>query len=668
MKKHILHIDFETRSTVDLTKAGAHVYSQDKTTNALCLGYAIDDKPVQLWVLGQAFPDLLFRGLIDDDTIFAAHNAAFEFLIWNNVCVLKYGWPPLPIEKLDCTMVRAYQMGLPGSLEMAAKAVGMPFEKDMKGHRIMLQLCRPRKIELDGTITWWNPAHSNPKLDIIAKYEALYRYCKQDIIVERELDKRLLPLSKSEKKLWILDQKINNRGVYLDEAAAKQAIVMVDIEQKRFNAAIFKMTKGEVKTCKSHIALRKWVNSKGVETESVDVSTTAELLEGKLPVKVRNVLMLRGEASKSSTSKLKAMIISKSKDNRVRGCFQFYGAASTGRWAGRRIQLHNLKRPDISQDEINFIMKKLGKVDTEEAQDYLNIFHGSVIKPISSCIRAMLTAPPGRQLIAIDFTAIEGRVLAWLAGEEKTLNVFRGHGKIYEHTASQIYGVPINKINKDQRLIGKFANLALGFQGGVKAFQKIAKQHFVDIPEKQAEEIKVMWRRSSPCTVSYWYDIERAAIAAVQNEEQRFACGPKGRHVTFMKKGSFLFCKLPSNRVIFYPYPKMRPTKTPWGEIKNALNYKGTLYGKFVTRVAYGGLITENVTQAVARDLLAEAMIRFDTAKCDIVMHVHDEIVFEVPAGKSFMKPAEKLMCELPAWAKDLPVDAKGWQGERYRK
>ena len=668
MKKNILHIDFETRSVIDLTKAGAHVYSQDKTTNALCLGYAINDEPVQLWVLGQAFPSLLGEMLKRDDVIFAAHNAAFEYLIWNHVCVPKYGWAPLPLEKLDCTMVRAYEMGLPGSLEMAAKAVGMPFEKDMKGHRIMLQLCKPRKIEPDGTIVWWNSADSTPKLDIIAKYEALYRYCKQDIIVERELDKRLLPLSEMEKKLWIIDQKINNRGVYLDEAAALTAIEMVNTEQLRFNAAMFKMTKGEVKTCKSHIALRKWVNSKGVETESVDVSTTAKLLEGDLPVKVRNILLLRGEASKSSTSKLKAMIISKSKDNRVRGCFQFYGAASTGRWAGRRIQLQNLKRPDISQDEIELIMQKLGKVDTEEAQDYLNIFHGSIIKPISSCVRAMLTAAPGNELIAVDYTAIEGRVLAWLAGEEKTLNVFRGHGKIYEHTASQIYNVPMHEINKEQRLVGKVATLALGYQGGVGAFQSMSKQYFVNVPEKQAEEIKVMWRRANPNIVSYWYDIERCAIAAVENQETKFSCGPKGRHVTFMKKGSFLFCKLPSNRVICYPYPRMRPTKTPWGEIKNALNYKGTLYGKFVNRVAYGGLITENVTQAVARDLLAEALIRFEVAKCFVVMHVHDEIVFELKKGRNFIKPAEKLMCELPVWAKDLPVKAQGWQGERYRK
>ena len=288
---------------------------------------------------------------------------------------------------------------------------------------------------------------------------------------------------------------------------------------------------------------------------------------------------------------------------------------------------------------------------------------------VSDCLRGILKAAPGKKLIAVDFSAIEGRVLAWLAGEETKLNIYRGHGKIYEYTASKIYNITnIANVNKDQRQIGKVAELALGFQGGVVAFQSMAKNYFVKIPDKQANEIKIAWRKDNPAIVSYWYDIERAAIAAVKYPGQKFACGPDGRKVTFLQRGSFLFCRLPSARVICYPYPKMKIVKTPWGEMKNAMTYKGEENYQFVTKVAYGGLISENVTQATSRDLLAEGMLRFEKHNYKIIMHVHDEIVSEVDINFGSVKEAEDLLCVLPTWAKNLPIHAKGWEGERYRK
>lgn len=671
MKKHVLHIDFETRSTIDLIKAGAHVYAKHHTTDVLCMAYAANEGPVHLWLLGEPFPSKLKDLAINSQIVVMAHNAAFEFLIWNDVCVRKYNWPRLPINRFDCTMIRAYNMGLPGTLDQAAKAVGMSYEKDMKGHRIMLQLCKPRKIEEGtGRITWWEDNDSTPNLDIGEKYETLYRYCKQDIIVERELDKRLLPLSANERKIWLLDQKINYKGVYLDEKAAEKAIVIVKKEQKKFNEMIKQQTDGKVNTVNAHIALRAWINAQGIDCNSVGKAEVLDLLaDDALPEKVRGILLIRQEASRSSTAKITKMITGKSDDNRVRGCLQYYGAASTGRWAGRRIQLQNLKRPQISQEEIDDIMDMIAQATADEGREYLQIFHGSAIKPISDCLRAMFIAAPGKKLIAVDFSAIEGRVLAWLAGEEKTLNIYRGHGKIYEHTACQIYQLNnINKVDKKQRLVGKVATLALGFQGGVGAFQSMAKVYFIKVPDTQAEQIKLTWRQANPNIVSYWYQLERAAIAAVECPGQKFACGPKGRHATFLVKGSFLFCRLPSGRAICYPYPKMKMVKTPWGEMKNALSYKGNVYGQFVTRIAYGGLIAENITQATARDLLAAALLRFDAKGYPIVFHVHDEIVVEAPKGFSSVREAEELMCELPAWAKGLPIKAEGWQGKRYRK
>lgn len=669
-KQTIIHIDFETRSTVDLIKAGAHVYAKHDTTEILCMAYAIDDGEVFLWKLGHPFPGILATALSMTDVTFVAHNAAFEYLIWEGVGARKYNWPKLPLEKMDCTMVRAYAMGLPGTLDNASKAVGMKHEKDMRGRRIMLQLCKPRKIHNDGSIQWWEIKDSTPDLDIKEKYENLYRYCKQDVIVERELDKRILHLSKEEKTLWLLDQKINNRGVYLDEKAAYAAIEIVDKEKKKFNEAINLATNQEVKTCNSSIALRKWLKDRGVECDGVGKAALLDILEiPDLTNEIKHVILLRQEASKSSTAKLNSMITSKSDDSRVRGCLQYYGAASTGRWAGRRIQLQNIKRPELAQAEINYIMKKLSTVPSEEAREYLNIFHSSAIKPISDCIRAMLGAAPGNKLMSCDFTAVEARILAWLAGEEKTLNLFRGHGKIYEYTAGQIYNLrSLKKMPPQQRLIGKVATLALGFQGGVGAFQSMAKNYFIKIPDKQADKIKHQWRQANPHIVSYWYDLERTAISAVKNSGQKFACGPRERRVIFLKKGSFLFCRLPSGRAICYPYPKMRTVKTPWGEPKNALTYKGVVYGKFVQRVAYGGLIAENITQAVARDLLAEALPRFEDNGFPVVFHIHDEIITEVNKNYGNVKDIEQIMCESPTWAKDLPLAAGGWEGLRYRK
>ena len=669
MAKINVHIDFETRSTVDLRKAGAHVYALDKTTDALCMAYAINDNDVKLWRPGQAFPYELKQIVQNPNSIFIAHNAAFEFLIWNGVC-RRYGWPQMPISKFDCTMVRAYSMGLPGTLEAASNATGMPYKKDMKGHRVMLQLCKPRKICLKtGKITWWNAEDSTPKLDIKEKYKALYRYCIQDIIVERELDKRLLHLSNSERNIWLLDQKINYRGVYLDENAARKAIIVVKKEKEKANEAINNLTGGMVSTCNASVALRDWIQLQGFDCETVQKAEVMDLLAlDSLPDKVRSALLLRQEASKSSTSKLQAMITSKSSDGRVRGCFQYYGAASTGRWAGRRIQLQNLKRPTISQNEIEDIMERLAKVPPDEASEYLNIFHGSAIDPITSCIRAMLRSAPGKKLVACDFSAIEGRVLAWLAGQESALNVYRTHGKMYEHTAGEIYGVAIDKVNKAQRLIGKVANLALGFQGGVGAFQSMAKVYFIKVPDAQADEIKVRWRNANQRIVRFWYDLENAAQAATQNPNKKFACGVQGRLITFLRKGSFLFCRLPSGRTICYPYPKLQEVKTPWGEQKIALTYKGMVYNNFCTRVAYGGLIAENVTQATARDLLAEALVRVESRGYPVILHVHDEIVTEVSKNFGSVKELENIMCELPEWVTDLPISAEGWQGERYRK
>lgn len=341
----VIHIDFETRSAVDLRKVGADVYSNHPSTEVLCVGFAQGDSPPTVVPPGNIGVDFKAASYI-------AHNAAFEIAIWNNVCVPKYGWRPVSPSQFTCTMVRAYAMGLPGNLDDASAAVGIKDGKDQAGKRIMMQLSRPKKVHADGTVQWWeHDKHAD-------KYEKLYAYCEQDVALERELYRRLRALNDYERRVWLLDQKINDRGIGIDVGAAKIAYEIIEIEKKRLNDLMAALTDGFVSTCNSNIQLVRWLNSRGQDIESVDKATVAALLEKLPPSEVRSVLLLRQQAAKSSTAKLKAMILRAGSGNRIRGSLQYHGAA-TGRWAGRGFQTQNLPRPNISQDDIQWIMNTL---------------------------------------------------------------------------------------------------------------------------------------------------------------------------------------------------------------------------------------------------------------------------------------------------------------------
>jgi DNA polymerase len=686
MPTPVLHIDFETRSACDLKAAGLDNYAKHPTTDVWCMAWALGEHKTSLLVAydfsKQNHP---WTQHVKKGGLVYAHNAAFELAIWNNVMVPRYGWPPLKPEQVRCTMAMAYAMALPGALEKAAPAVGLDMAKDMAGHRVMMQLAKPKDYEVitagsvgvsdvgeDVMIPIW---HDDP-----AKLEKLYAYCKQDVEVERALCHRLLALPPAEQSLWLLDYRINNRGVCVDTGAVRSAIAVVESEQARLHTCMREVTGNAVATCTATGQLGDWIRAQGVSIDGVAKADVLDALAGDLPPVVRKALKLRQEAAKSSTAKLKAMLNAASSDGRLRNMFAYHGAA-TGRWAGRKVQLHNMPRGKLSPEAVEIVMQLLADHSPDLAADCIDYFYGTPLDVVSSCLRGFICAAPGKHLIAADFANIEGRMLAWLAGEEWKLEAFRafdaGTGPdLYLVAAAAAYRVPVETLNKKspERQPGKVMELAFGFGGGVGAWRKMegAAPGMPRFTDDEVNEFKDKWRGKHVATEAYWGNLEDAAVTAVMNPGRIFAAGPKGREVRYVVKGSFLWCKLPSGRNLCYPYPKLKERETPWGEMKECVHYMtvDSMSNKWMETHTYGGKLAENVTQAAARDVLAEAMVALTNYEYDVVLHVHDEVVVEVPAGApdGEQGKVEWIMQQVPLWATGLPIATEGWRGERYRK
>jgi len=659
----MLFFDFETRGTVDLRETGAAVYAAHPETDIWIGCYAFDDEPVDVWSAPEKVPNRIvdyvtYGGLV------AFHNAAFDVQIWNKVAVRKYGFPAIEISQVRDSLAMAYALALPGSLERAAAAVGLDAQKDTSGSRVMLQLAKPRRIEEGGTIVWW---------DDPAKIARLIEYGKQDVETQRQLYRKLRSLSKEEQAVWEADFAINERGIKIDLPAVLGAIQIVEKEKVRLNKAMRAITGGQVDSCSAVSQLSEWIKQKGIDISGVAKSDVIDLLaRDNLPDHVRKALTLRQEAAKTSTAKLQKMLSCAGTDGRVRGVHQYHGAA-TGRWAGRLLQTQNLKRPSLKQKDIDSVIDLL----KEEKIDDIDILYGPPLSVVSDCLRGLITAEDGHDLIAADFSNIEGRVLAWLAGEDWKLKAFEDFDKgfgpdIYLVAAGQIYGTDPSAFTdkSPERQIGKVAELALGYQGGVGAFKNMAGLYGVQVSDERANSIKEAWRTANAKIKQYWYDLETAAINAVRAPGEIF----NANTIKFIVKGSFLWCRLPSGRYLSYPFPKLKQVETPWGDFKEQVVFMGeSMVAGRTTKNwqeinIYGGKWAENVTQAAARDLLASALLRINDAGYHVVMHIHDEIVSEVPKNFGSVLDFENIMCQLPEWAAGLPVVAQGWRGLRYRK
>jgi DNA polymerase bacteriophage-type len=695
-------LDFETRSCCDLKKAGAHAYFEDRSTEVLCAAFAFDnDENIEIWYPGQPLSRRL-KAHVETGGVIRAWNASFERLAWREIMVKRHGWPPMKDDQWQCTMTESLCMNMPGKLKDAAPAFGLTTAKDDEGHRLMMKMCKPRKARKgeDKALIYW---HEGEELT-----QRLGEYCKQDVRTERAIGQRAMRMHPRERQLYLLDMKINDRGVYIDKDLCEAASIIVESATERLNGEMKRVTQGGVGACSNTAELKRWLNLRGVETDSVDKEHVEDLLILEIPDDCRRALELRQEGSKTSTAKLISMLRRRQRDGRMRGNLQFYGASATGRWAARGAQLQNLTRPMIltlKKISLDYQIQKAIECVFAGSSMIVEIIYGQPLTLIADLVRSMVCAAKGRILRSSDFSNIEGRIVAWAAGQEDKLDVFRAYDAgtgpdVYLIQAAGMYNCTVKEA-EPHRQIGKVGELSLGFQGGPRAFAKMAKnygvriaqlfdgiwQNAADVFKESAESnwddrgrktgmsregwlasevIKLAWRAKNWRIEKFWKEVEDAAIDAVRHKGQEFPAGK----VTFKMSGSFLFCLLPSGRSLCYPYPRLKDTETPWGATRQSLVFKSIdqFTKKWKDKAFYGGLGVENITQAIARDVMAEAMLRVEKAGYHTVLTVHDEIITEDAVDFGSLKEFMALMAESPVWASGLPITVSGWEGTRYRK
>jgi DNA polymerase len=634
-----ISIDFETYSECDIKTAGGYNYAAHPSTEVICMAWAIDDEDPQLWTPSELVPERLCDAILDGAEVWA-WNAAFERAVWEH-CLKDTGiFPHVQPHQWNDTAALGATLALPRALGQCAEVLDLVEQKDTRGRYLIQRLCKPYRGER---------RRDQHLLD------ELYEYCKQDVVTERAIKKyvqQYKPMGEHEREVWLLDQAINWRGVGIDTTNVANALDLIVATAERLNASVVDITDGALSGVGSRAQVMAWCRDQGYRLGGYDKNAILEALaDPALPPVVRDVLKVRQTLGKASTSKYLSMQNLAGHDNRARGVFSYHGA-QTGRWAGRGFQPQNLPRPAF--DDADNCVKLFEHRDPE----LLEILYGDPMVALSSTLRSMIVPDAGNRLLVADFNAIEARVLAWLAGEQAPLDVFASGQCIYCHAATSIYGRTITKADKEERQIGKVAVLALGYQGGVGAFQTMAAAYRVEISDEMADDIKVKWRKANRNISRFWYALEEAAKNAVVHRGHAFEAGP----ITFKCHGDFLFAKLPSGRRLAYYKPVIG---------NNGLEFWGTdsrLGGRWAKLTTYGGKLCENVTQAVSRDLLADAMLRVEAAGYPVVMSVHDEVVSEAPIGFGSLEEFERLMCVMPDWATGLPMAVEGFECERYRK
>lgn len=660
--RHI-NIDLETYSSVDIRKSGMHKYVQSPDFEILLFAFSIDGAEVKVVDLTrEQLPEYVIEMLTDSDYVKHAYNAPFEWYSLSRFLKMTQVQADTWLSQWRDTMLQGLYCGYTAGLDETGKALGLPQDKQklMAGKALIRYFCKPcNPTKANGERTRNLPEHDPEKWALFIEYN------RQDVVTEMEIAKRLTqyPVPDDLQQQWILDQKINARGVLLDSRLIDGALEISEISKRRLTDEAIKLT--GLENPNSSAQLLPWLRKNGAMLYNLQKQTVADALTSKdIPENARRVLELRQELGKTSVSKYEKMKDVVCSDGRVRGLLQFYGANRTGRWAGRLVQVQNLPRTYIDAELLPTTRELIKQRDGES----LCMLYGNVPDTLSQLIRTAFVPSEGNVFVDADFSAIEARVIAWLSGEKWRLDVFRTHGKIYEASAAAMFGVPIETIAKGQsnyhlRAKGKVAELALGYQGGPNALTNMDSKH--ELNPDELPEIVRRWRQSSPCIVQMWWGTENAARKVITEGGEANAA-----HCTFRLEGDknqmFLTVELPSGRKLYYVQPQVG--KNRFG--KDSILFMGVnqTTKKWEQQETYGGKLVENITQAFARDCLAVKIGQLEAVGLSIVFHIHDEVVIDAPRDKADLQEVVRIMSEPIPWAPGLPLAADGWTGGFFRK
>jgi DNA polymerase bacteriophage-type len=632
-----LVLDLETTSTCDLRRTGSQVYAEHPDTRITVLCYAIDDGPVR--TITDFAGDLDFAMAVVGGATVVAHNYAFEWHLYYAKLV-PLGWPVIPLAQWSCTMARSLVAGYPASLDVGGRAIGLRFRKDPGARDLMLRFARPRSLN---PTTWWH--ETDP-----ARFQRLCEYCQGDVLAERELDERLPELSPRERAVFELDHHINQRGLGVDYPLVQDLAALTEQARDQLTCEIIQLTGGRVRSLNQIAQLKDWLKIHRVEPDDLRRDTVIRLLrEGCLSTAARKVLQARLDASRASTAKLAAIAAARSLDGRVRGTFQYYGAGRTGRWAGRRFQPQNLFRGSIKDVPAAIRAIRAGA----SPEDLAMLFEDSALGVVASCMRSTIMAAPLHRLVVADLAQIEARVLAWLAGQGDALRVFAAGEDIYTATA--------NAIGSTNRQLGKVLVLACGFGMGAERFRQTALGYGVVLDLVEAETLVALWRQLNSHIVTLWWDAHRVLMRVLRG-------GPGASEqlgfLTFIHRPRALLIKLPSGRHLVYREPRIEQNDKGFDEF----TYMGSLGGNWIRLRAWPGKTIENIVQAVARDVMVEAMLVL--AGQPLIATIHDELIAEVleTDAEPTLDLMLKVMRRTPGWAPGLPINAAGFVVRRYHK
>lgn len=649
----VLSIDIETYSSNDISSCGVYKYAEAKDFTILLFAYSCDNGPVEVIDLasGEKLPEHIYKALSDPKILKTAFNATFE-----RVCLSQYFGLYLTSDQWECTMVRSAMLGLPLSLAAVGKALRLNDQKMDEGKALIRYFslpCKPTKT--NGMRTRNLPEHAPEKWDIFKKY------CKRDVEVENAIRQKTaaFKIPPFEKDLYDIDQQINDRGVMLDMGMVRNAIRMSLVYNGHLSVEAAELT--GLDNPNSVAQLKTWLEQEtGNEIKSLNKKDMPDIIKSCDASHVQRLLAIRQELGKTSVKKYEAMEKTVCEDDRVRGLTQFYGAARTGRWAGRLVQVQNL--PQNHLDDLDLARSLV----VENDLDMLEICYGNVPDTLSQLIRTAFIAQPGHTFIVSDFSAIEARVIAWLAGESWRMEVFRTHGKIYEASASMMFHVPVESITKTdpRRQKGKIAELALGYQGGIGAMRTMGGEK-MGLSEEEMKEIVIHWRKANPAIVALWDEVQAAAMGAISNREMTIQKGIK-----FRSELGAMTIQLPSGRKLFYPRAQV-DTRVKFGRKSKTIIYEGQnqTTRKWEEQETYGGKLVENIVQGIARDCLAVTMLRLEKMGYPIVFHVHDEVILEVPDdGSKTLSEVCEVFKKPIVWAEGLPLKGDGYITNYYKK